>query len=421
MFKFLLIAVLMVGAILSTVSASDIGQRFKKNPTIFSQDISRLAALLDELLKNNPGLQAKQARVDASTAQYHASSQALYNPELEIDYENTDVDTSSVGISQAIDWSDKRGGRKKLASFNKKQSVASLNVARQSLAADLLLDLSAYHTASDKNALIELRIELLQEFVALAKKRYQSGDVNQAELSLAQLAFADASMQRSRIASQLMAARQSLITLMGKDISQWPGLPLSLPEVDLKDNNIEQIISNHPLIQEQSAKIESAMAKVQMRRLEQNADPVIGVRAGRDGSNNLLGFNLSIPLNVRNTFKAEVNVANAELIEAEYESKNLFRQLKSQLLSNAGRYQLVRETWLEWQREGQNSMANQFSLIHKQWKAGEISSTEYFLQLNQTLETRLSAIELRQEFWNAWVDWLNASSRITQWLNLSHK
>lgn len=421
MYKIIVIASLITGAILSTVSAADISQRFNKNQGVFTQDTSRLGALTDELLTTNPALQAKQARVEASSAQYQADSQALYNPELDVDYENTDVDTSSIGISQAIDWSDKRGGRKKLAQFRQQQSIAELQLARQSLSSQLLQNLSSFHTAKDKNDLIQLRIELLSEFVAIARKRFQSGDVNQAELSLARLAFADASMQRSRVASELMSARQSLITLMGKTVNQWPGLPIALPAIDFKEEHIQSIINKHPELLVQSARIESAMAKVQLRRLEQNADPVIGVRAGRDDSNDLLGFNFSIPLNIRNTYKDEVNVANAELIESEFQSKNLSRQLKSKLISTASRYQLVRKTWMDWQKIGQSSMDKQFSLIRKQWQASEISSTEYFLQLNQTLDTRLSAIELRQEFWSAWIDWLEASSGIMDWLNLNNK
>ncbi len=423
MFRFTFFPVFLCVTILFPVSvfgASDIAQQFENTQTRFSSDTSRLTALVNELLNNNPALQAKEARVDASYAQYQADSRPLYNPELDIDYENTDVDTSSIGISQAIDWSDKRGGRKKLAQLKQQQTLAELSLARQSLAAELLHNISRYHTAKDKNTLIQLRIELLQEFVSITRKRFLSGDVNQAELSLARLAFADASMQRSRIASELMSNRQSLITLMGKSLEQWPGLPAVLPEVDLKDKNLQDLINHHPLMLVQSAKIKSAMARVQLRRLERNADPVIGIRAGKDSDSDLLGFNLSIPLHIRNNFKAEVNVANAQLIESEFESKNLLRQLKSQLLSTASRYQLVRKTWMEWQKVGQNSMSAQFSLIRKQWQSSEISSTDYFLQLNQTLETRLSAIELRQEFWTAWIDWLNSSTGIKHWLNLNH-
>jgi len=40
------------------------------------------------------------------------------------------------------------------------------------------------------------------------------------------------------------------------------------------------------------------------------------------------------------------------------------------------------------------------------------------MPLNQTLDTRRSAIELRQDVWRAWIDWLLASGRVNTWLGL---
>ncbi len=421
MFKKLLLPCLSIGLGLLPVAVwSDMAKRFDDAQAFFTRDISQLASLVDNVLNNNPGIQAIEANVKAAGARQDAAQQALYNPQLELDYEHAGVNTSSLGIIQTIDWSDKRGSRTQFALYETNQSIAQLNIARQSLAAELLHNLSAFHTAEDKDALTQLRIELLQEFVALARQRYHSGDVNQSELSLAQLALAEAAMQRSRVASQLMLSRQALIILHGSDNNHWPGLPLSLPALEFKTEQLEQLISLLPEIQEQSARVSAAKAKVTLRSREQNADPTIAIRAGSDDTDNLIGLTVSIPLTIRNTYQAEVRVANAQLIEAEFNNKNLTRQLKSRLISSAQRYQLVRAAWLSWQKTGQTSMARQFSLIHKQWQAGEISSTDYFLQLNQTLDTRLSAIELRQELWTAWVDWLNATASVTQWLTLNN-
>jgi len=421
MFKFFMIAFLSIGVALTPVAVwSSMAKRFDEAQVFFPKDISLLAQIVDDALINNPRLKASQSKVDASDARFEAASQALYNPELDFDYENSEINTSSVGINQTIDWSDKRGGRAKVAQFDKKMSQMNLIIAYQNFSAQLLQNLSDFHTANDKNALTKLRIELLQEFVSLVKKRYQGGDVNQAQLSLAQLSFTKATIERSRAFSQLMTTKQALIVLTGSDNDQWPGLPVKLPVVKLELDKLQETINHLPKTREQMSKIETAMAKVQLRTREQNADPTIGIRAGREDSDNLIGFNLSIPLNIRNTYKSEVNVANAELIQAEMESKNLVRQLKSQLVSSASRYQITRESWLNWQKTGKKSLSKQFSIIHKQWQAGEINSTDYFLQLNQTLDTRLSVIELRHELWSTWITWLKTSSSVTQWLNLKH-
>jgi len=129
---------------------------------------------------------------------------------------------------------------------------------------------------------------------------------------------------------------------------------------------------------------------------------------------------LSIPLFVRNNFRAEVDVANAELIQIESESQNIVRKVRSELFTSAHRYQLLHETWNGWLQTGQSSLSSQLSLIQQLWQAREISTAEYFMQLNQTLNTRTSAIELRQDLWRAWIDWLLATGKVNTWLGLEN-
>ncbi|HIO76141.1 MAG TPA: TolC family protein, partial [Gammaproteobacteria bacterium] len=67
------------------------------------------------VLIGNPDVQAGQAAVDAALARASAADQPLFNPELEFDYERTDINISSLGLSQTIDWSNKRGAHKAIA------------------------------------------------------------------------------------------------------------------------------------------------------------------------------------------------------------------------------------------------------------------------------------------------------------------
>lgn len=422
MFKYYILSTIVAWSFMLPVTASsNMGKRLEEAQTVFSDDISLLSSFVEDVLASNPKINSIQSDVDIAFAKKNSADQPLYNPELELDYENTDADTSSLGISQTIDWSDKRGARTKVASYEHNRAIAKYNISRNIFVANLLHGLSKYHSARDKDVLLKLRIELLEEFVDLATKRYQSGDLNQSELSLAKLAYAEARMQKTRTSSELIDAQQLLITMTGGSSKNWPGLPSVLPQVELKTTQLDELISQLPIFQEQIARVESAMANVKLRIREKNSDPTIGIRAGRDDTDDLIGFTLTIPLNVRNNFSSEVNIANAQLTQVEYESLIIARETKSKLLSSSNRYQLVRKTWQSWQETGPANMANQFSLIHKQWKASEISTTDYFMQLNQTLNTRLSAIELRNELWNTWVDWLESSAQVTKWLKLNNQ
>ena len=40
------------------------------------------------------------------------------------------------------------------------------------------------------------------------------------------------------------------------------------------------------------------------------------------------------------------------------------------------------------------------------------------MQLNQTLDAAMNALELRREFWRSWFEWLDASGQTDAWLGL---
>ncbi|MGB2692965.1 MAG: TolC family protein, partial [Thermodesulfobacteriota bacterium] len=65
---------------------------------------------------------------------------------------------------------------------------------------------------------------------------------------------------------------------------------------------------------------------------------------------------------------------------------------------------------------GQLSLQRQGDLLQRMWDAGELSTTEFLVQLRQTLDTRESALQLKLTLWRAWFEWLAASGQVDKWL-----
>ncbi|MDQ7073270.1 MAG: TolC family protein [Gammaproteobacteria bacterium] len=80
-------------------------------------DIAPLAVsdFVKNSLNQQPRLLAAQADIAAYSANLQASKQAIYNPELELAYENSSANTKTIGISQTLDWGDQQGSRTDLA------------------------------------------------------------------------------------------------------------------------------------------------------------------------------------------------------------------------------------------------------------------------------------------------------------------
>ncbi len=347
-------------------------------------------------------------------------AEALYNPELELDAERTDIDTTSLGISQTIDWGDKRGARARAAGHERDAVIAEAESKRQGLAIELLQALREYHTADALNSQGQQRVRLMKQFAAIAEQRRRAGDLNQIELDLAKLASLEANLESAELTARLSDAEQALLALMGElpAPNTWPTLPHLLPDIQQSDIDTEKLLRGHPVFRAQQANVTAARTMIELRQRETRPDPTISVRTGREDNETLTGLTLSVPLFVRNSFRAEVDEANANLIQAEQNAQTTWLNLNSQLNTAARRYMLTRATWAEWQQRGETSLQRRIELLERLWQAGELGTTDYLVQLKQTLDTQSAATELRGRHWQTWLDWLTASGTVFTWMNI---
>ncbi|MES1944527.1 outer membrane protein [Salinisphaera sp. PC39] len=328
----------------------------------------------------------------------------------------------TVGLEQALDWSDKRGANINIASAELQVARAEYIVRRQQLTGELLSGLADYHTAEAAQALAQERARLMTDFSDLSQKRRRAGDLSQIELDLASLARTQADLELSLAATDLAQAGQNLAAVTGQAVQDWPELPADIPAP--VDFDAQALLTALPQIRALQARSAAARARVELRRRERRPDPTLGAtvgqertfRNGEDDSFGVVGLNLSVPLFVRNSFAAEVDTANAELAEAEQTKHEAFRRAQARLLSAAERYRLSHAAWQAWQRSGRPSLSSQVSQLDRIWKYGEMSTADYLVQLNQTLETRAAALKIQNRLWDAWADWLVASGEVDDWL-----
>lgn len=383
----------------------------------FSPPPAPLRDLTGEVLAHNPAILAARARLDTAKGREQAATRPIYNPELALDVEDAATRTNTIGINQTIDWGNKQGGRQGVASHEVAAARASLNGVLQRVAGELCMSLGRYQTALSRRVLAQRRASLMNRFSDLAGKRRRAGDLNQVDFELAQLAATQAQLQLAQADADRISAVESLAILVGEDRQDWPSLPESLPVIRAFD--AETLVSDQPRLQAQKARIAAARSKLALRVRAQSPDPTIGIRGGRDGSEQLIGLSLSIPLFVRNNYRAEVDIANAELIQKQREGQGIYQRARAQLTSAEKRYQIARKAWLLWQNQGQPSIDKQVDILERLWRAGELSTTAYLVQLNQTINTRAEALLVRERLWNTWIDWLVSSARINQWLKIN--
>lgn len=375
-----------------------------------------LKQLVRSYLAEHPAAQAARADLERAEAGARAAGQPLYNPEIEVDYEDATDITKTVGLVQTFDWAGKRRARDTASQDSIRAAQAALAVTRQQMLTELLTELSGVVTGTEAARLAQRRVELLNDFLHLAEQRFAAGDVGQTDVDLAQLAVSEARMQAAAITADAMASEARMAALVQTPAQGWPALP-ELPK-EITSFNADELLQRHPALRQSLAEAAAARATVNIARRDRRPDPTIGIRGGEEDDDGLIGVSVSIPLFVRNTFRAELDAANAEAMRAEQAYNNIRLRANGTLQASAQRYRLTRTALEYWEQTGKTSLKDRVELLKRLWESGEISATDYLVQLQQTLDTQASAVELQGAAWNAWLTWLAASGQTEHWLGL---
>ena len=395
---------------------------FKETPLLISAngaqkvDLS-LQTFMQQVWSESPAMQGAQAVIEAARARAEGAGRPLYNPDLELEAERTDINTTSIGFSQTLDWSDKRGALTHIADQEVQAATAELWNTRQRIAVETLDALARYFTAREMQALALRRSQLMKGFIDTVKQRQAAGDMGALEGTLAQVTYSEALMQQAASESELAEAEAALQAVTGLDLAVWPQLPSELaPPPEQVDAALLQSL---PALAVLRNRMEAAKARVRLAEREGRADPTIGIRVGRENTETLLGLSLEIPLFVRNNFKAEVRAASHEAVAEELAYRDVYRRAKARLDGSLGRFQNTTRAWRAWVAAGQQAHREQISLLEKMWQAGELTATDFLIQAKQNIDTQSAATALMGEVWQAAIGWLDASGQVGEWLGIA--
>lgn len=376
-----------------------------------------LADLVAQVLEQNPELQAAYAATSASKARLAAAGLPLNNPELALEAERTDINTYSLGISQTFDWHDKQAMYEKTARAEQAASQAEVSALQLSTSTALLEVISKALSARKVAFLSQRRTGILERFSDLARQRHAAGDISLAALELARLSLTEAVMLQAEDQAELIQANSTFAQISSRQLPEVLSLPEPLPKQLPGLQDKEKILQQHPQLRMAHLKAQAMRQKALSVKKAQRADPTLGLAAGREDNDKLISVSFSIPLQVRNDFRYEGDAAEAETQMAEKQALQTYQALLARLNSAYDRYNLVATTWSVWSSTGLPSLNQRITLLEKQWQSGEMNTTDYLLQVQQTLDTQIAGVRLQGKLWLAWIEWLNLSGSLNQWLD----
>lgn len=376
-----------------------------------------LVGALREAWLSHPAAAATEATLAAARARAEAAAQPLYNPEAELAYDDDGDRTATAGLSLTLDVSGKRAARAAAGAAELGVTEAQARLRRSAFARQWLHGWAEYRAASRKVAQGLKRLELMQRFAALAEKQLGVGDISTLERDLALLARDEAQAEQATLEADAASALETFRAVGGTAdaaslelAAEPPGLarpegwgPERLPEAVLAE-----------------AGTLSAQQRIQVAERDRRPDPTLGLSAGRidfgPTSDNVLGLTLSVPIFVRNNFGAELAAARADAEGAAAEQRLVLIELEARAERALGTYNAMHGAWQRWSRSSGTDAASRAELLERLWRAGELSTADYLIQLKQTLDTELAGTDLQGRLRTSHVEALAALGALDAWI-----
>lgn len=372
--------------------------------------------------QQHPSYRINEALIAAANARFDAASKPLYNPELEVLLDREGPDRSAVaGVNLTLDLSGKRRLRHDAAEARVDLATAEARVIRREFTKQWFEGWADYLAATQRVEIGNRRLQLVSRFADLAERQYAADDISGLDRDLASLASEEARLQQSQLLADQTDA-EARFREFGGTINPATGQSLPTSELPAPVAYQNASLEELPDWQVAQATAKTLAREVLVARQNRVADPTVGINGGRIdyGSfrDNVIGVRLSVPLFVRNSFGAEVVAAQADANAADAEVERVVLQLDTERRRAITTYDSSRTAWSRWQASRGTDVELRAGLLERLWKQGELSTSDYLLQLKQTLDTALAGAELEARVWRGFVEYLAATGQLERWSGL---
>ena len=384
-------------------------------PSIVNASIHEISwqAQLKQHVLQHPAIVAVKEKMNAAETIFSGSNKPIYNPEISTNVEREgSLNNYRIGIAQTFDWQGKVAVRKKLAAFKLQAAKASFQMAVQIQTADTLSALVSWQAASQQAVLARVQEVQLDTMLALIDERQKNGDVGEIDAELTVLGLT----KQLNATASAEATLKKFKAMVDAALPEFKNNQRLIPEtfwgrvlnmsVNIDNMSALAWLEEHPAVLVAKADFQKTKSIAKQVKQNANGDPTVGINAGKTGDNNVLGFSLSLPLNIRNNYSAELKAARQEILSAEAEYYAVRRQQKRFIESSLAVLQVYESRIHRWRQLMIGRGERGGELINQQWQSGDLSTSEYLLVMLQISESLSAGIELEKQFNLARIDWL---------------
>lgn len=406
-------------AALIAVFATNVAIGATSSPT--DSSLATLRDAVREAWARHPAAEATEQTLAAARARADASARPLYNPDLELAYDDEGPErTATAGMALTLDLSGKRRARTDAGRADLSLAEAEGALRRSQFAQQWLQAWTQHGIARERVRIGEERLALMQRFADLAERQLMVGDVSSLERDLALLARDEAQAEQATLLADAASAAEAY-RAVGGDPSRGSNVAaLGVPAALIADPSRQ--VAAAPEGRIAAAVAASAATRIAIAERNRRPDPTISLYGGRKdlgagaGTEGVVGIAVSVPLFARNGYRAELAAARADASAATAERRRVELELGARAERSTGTYDAVRDAWNRWSQSSGTDVMARATLLERLWRAGEISAADYLIQLKQSLDTALAGADLRGRLWRSYVDALYSTGQLDAWV-----
>ena len=366
-------------------------------------------------VQNLPSVQAMYKGSLVASEQRNATQQPLFNPELGGFYTDKDDEEYGVTLSQTIDWFDKHSANAQLGQVDYELVALNNVIQTENKLSDALFAFIEFSMAQQLLTIANSQEKLLTQLSNDLKVREDAGDVGHIDAEMAYLSLSQNLQQISLTELRYRKASANLKnTVNSYSIPAHPNTTVWFNS--LNKNESSKYLEKGLSIEYAKKQLEQSVSQSKIAHLNKKINPTIGLGAGRDGDDNTLLFEISVPLNVRNNYSSEYRASLEKVNQTELELKEQQRLVENEIQLSLSNYEQLKTRVLSWNKLTGSRLKESQKLLDRQWRSGDITTSEYLFSLRQRTDTLIANIELTGEMQKAWVEWLLSTSQIQSWL-----
>lgn len=302
-----------------------------------------LERALESALRGNPQLAAAAWEVRAVEARKEQAG-LRPNPELGLEVENAgggalaqDGRQSTVSLTWPFELGGKRTARLRLAGAERDLAAWDRETRRADLVAEVRKAFAVALGAQVQASLAAENVKLAARALEAVSRQVQAGSVSPTERIRAEVASAEAEVERDRALSQLAGARVLLARTWGASEAAFEcvtgTLELELEPPDL--TSLTRRIAGNPDLARWESELEQRRAGLDIQRSAARQD--LGLTAGlrrlspEGATDDTLVLGLTMPLPLRNRNQGAIREARTRLSQVEIERSAAFNRTGSLL------------------------------------------------------------------------------------------